>query len=130
MNQKVVVTGVGVISSLGDSLAGLHEALCVGKSAISAIELFRTDGCNCPAGAEELCFESFYNFDRAAFLCGTNGNHRPIPFDAERNGFVLGEGAALLMLENETSARERGARIVARISGTASGYNPSNGKNA
>jgi 3-oxoacyl-[acyl-carrier-protein] synthase II len=39
------------------------------------------------------------------------------PFDGARSGLVLGEGAALLALENRATAEARGARILAEITG-------------
>lgn len=41
------------------------------------------------------------------------------PFDAERNGLNLGEGAGFLVIESEKSAKERGQQILARVSGFA-----------
>ena len=74
-----------------------------------------TDGCVLPG--------MIFGFSRMRAV-STRYNDRPgvasRPFDRGRDGFVLGEGAYMLVLEREDRARARGATIYARIEGYAS----------
>jgi 3-oxoacyl-[acyl-carrier-protein] synthase II len=76
-------------------------------------------------GVEELCEETFLGFHKLGFLSGTDSS-APIccPFDARRNGIMLSEGAAILVLEDEKHALNRGAAILARILGYGNAFDP------
>ena len=53
-------------------------------------------------------------------LLGALSGDRCRPFDQRRDGFSIGEGAALLLLESESAARARGATPIARLLGAGS----------
>ncbi len=53
-----------------------------------------------------------------------NPHQAYLPFTAEANGFVPGEGGALAVLEDPQRAGERGARLYAELAGHASGFDP------
>jgi 3-oxoacyl-[acyl-carrier-protein] synthase II len=116
----------GVNSTIAGGITSGLQALAY------AIELIRSGQATAllAGGAEELCFESFCGFDRAGLLCRARYDGAeafPIPFDARRNGFTLGEGAALLMLEDATIATARGASVMAEIRGHGSAYDLARG---
>lgn len=52
-----------------------------------------------------------------ALNTSTDKNRASIPFDAERKGFVMGEGAGVLVMESLESAKKRGAKILAEVVG-------------
>lgn len=64
--------------------------------------------------------------DRFRALARASGDRGELarPFDLHRNGFTVGEGAAVAVLERESSARERGATVLARLVATVSAFDP------
>lgn len=58
-------------------------------------------------------------FDRVGAMSRRNDDYSttPQPFDKNRDGLVMGEGAAVLVLERESSAKARGAEIFAELAG-------------
>src|SRR6201986_892892 len=61
-------------------------------------------------------------FANMRIVMSTNNDNPPgacRPFDRDRDGFVFGEGAALMLIETEDSAKARGANILARIMGAS-----------
>jgi 3-oxoacyl-[acyl-carrier-protein] synthase II len=61
------------------------------------------------------------SFDRLGALSRRNDaiDSTPAPFDKDRDGLVMGEGAAILVIESEDHARARGANILAELAGYA-----------
>ena len=70
-------------------------------------------------GAEELCPTEAAVFDTlyATSTCNDKPETSPRPFDRDRDGLVIGEGACTLVLERRDHARARGAKIYAELVG-------------
>jgi len=87
--------------------------------AYDAIRYGTADKALC-GGAEAPVFEmgvSGFNSMKAMSTRNEEPKTASRPFDKTRDGFVLGEGSAMLFLEDYESAKERGARIYAEIVG-------------
>lgn len=65
------------------------------------------------------CFDAIH----ATSPNNADPEHASRPFDARRDGFVLGEGAAVLVFEDAEAAEARGAHVYARVAGFATRSN-------
>jgi len=113
---------------------GVHAPVSACASGAEAIrwglDLLRLDRADVVlVGGTEACIHPLPMAGFAAMRAMSTRNDEPErasrPFDKGRDGFVLGEGAAALVLERADAAKARGARIHARVAGaggTADGY--------
>lgn len=101
-----------VASACASGADGIGTAMMMLRSGTADVVL---------AGASEatICATGVGAFDRIGAMSRRNADYSmtPQPFDKNRDGLVMGEGAAVLVLETETHARARGANILAEMAG-------------
>ncbi len=111
---------------LGGPAMAVMTACAAGTQAIGDalrwVRLGRADAVLCVASDSELYPMGLASFCLLGALSTRNGEPERAsrPFDAGRDGFVLGEGAGALVLEEEASARARGATVHAEVAGFGS----------
>ncbi|NWF52996.1 MAG: beta-ketoacyl-[acyl-carrier-protein] synthase II, partial [Nitrospirae bacterium] len=71
-------------------------------------------------GVESFALINYVGFYRLGFFAGIKGEELSCPFDKRRNGIVLGEGAGIIILEDEDYAKKRKANIYAEVKGIGS----------
>jgi 3-oxoacyl-[acyl-carrier-protein] synthase II len=131
---NTVINAAAGQAAIWHRLRGVNATVCAGaasglQAVAHAADLIRSGRARVllAGGVEELSFETMFGFGRTRLLCGA-GAPRPVPFDRGRNGFALGEGAALVVLEEEEFAAARGARALADVRGHGSQFDCSLGR--
>ena len=64
-----------------------------------------------------MLFRSGFSSSRALSTRNDDPQHASRPFDIDRDGFVIGEGAGVIILETEDHARRRGAPLLCELGG-------------
>ena len=97
-------------------------------SAIQMINNGILDAAVVGGGEENLFPAHFLEFSALGALAGVSGFPCPPeassrPFDSTRDGFVLGEGGGMIVIERESVAKKRGARVYSYITGVGASNN-------
>jgi len=110
-----------VSAACASSLVALYNAILMIRSGI-------IDAAIVGGSEDNITHLHFLEFAAVGALYGMSGGERPPretsrPFDAQRDGMVLGEGGGMIVIERESLARARGARIDALITGMGASNN-------
>jgi 3-oxoacyl-[acyl-carrier-protein] synthase II len=109
---------VAMANGLKGECYGTVSACAAGAHAVGAgfRMVAQGDADACVVGGTESAITPL---SEAAFgaMAATSPTGISRPFDARRDGFVMGEGAGVLILEEESAAAARGAEILARVRG-------------
>jgi len=120
IDHRIKGPALSVASACASGSDGIGVAFMMLKAGMIDVAL---------AGASEatICSVGVGAFDRIGAMSRRDGDYSmtPQPFDKNRDGLVMGEGAAVLVLETESHAKARGAQIHAELAGygaTADAY--------
>lgn len=117
--QIAIAYGIcGPSTTVSTACASGGDAVSMGAMMLQAGE---ADAVLAVGSESILCPLVIYSLANAHTLSRTNDDplHACRPFDADRNGFVIGEGGGALVIETEEHAKERGAVIYAELAGWA-----------
>lgn len=115
-NISIMFNATGDISAPSAACAGGAEAIATASEWITEGHLDMALAGGCDALLNKL---GYIAFDSLGALSPDSQN-QPQPFGLNRNGFVLGEGAGVLVLERAQHAFDRGANILGWILGWGS----------
>ena len=125
MMPHTTAANIGIFFGLQGRIVPTSSACTSGSQGIGyayeAIKFGRQSLMIC-GGAEELCPTEAMAFDTLYATSRRNSEPgaTPRPYDRDRDGLVIGEGAGMLVLEEYEHAMNRGARIHAELVGFAS----------
>jgi 3-oxoacyl-[acyl-carrier-protein] synthase II len=121
MMPNAATAAVSMRFGLGGPCETVTTACAAGTHAIgNAARLVATGRCDVAvAGGAEAVIVPIAHAGFANMTALSNEEFSR-PFDVNRNGFVMGEGAGILILEEWEHAKERGATILAEVIGAAS----------
>jgi 3-oxoacyl-[acyl-carrier-protein] synthase II len=80
--------------------------------------------CGGADSVEQIFFKVHDRFRALSPMRGTDAREAARPFDRDRNGFTLGEGCFLLLVESAPAAAARGARVFGEILGIGAASTP------
>jgi 3-oxoacyl-[acyl-carrier-protein] synthase II len=124
MNHSVAANVAAALGFIGPVIAPCSACSTSSQAAVLGWELIRAGLYDVVivGGADELHYTSVAVFDNVmATSVGYNDRPElsPRPFDKNRDGLVVGEGAGVLVLESLSHAKNRDAKILAEFNGGA-----------
>lgn len=114
--NKIKGINFSIVNNSNGGAVAIGEAYRAIRSGRASMII--TGGCNSPTGVLSAYRNNLFE---TSFDLSERGS---VPFSVDRKGYIPAEGAAVLILESERSARARGAEIYAEVRAYSNLYNP------